>query len=61
MGHRLTLTEQMLKRHGVIGTINRNGINPKALDNLDAKQRDARDWVASSSRRIERLRAVNGM
>ena len=35
MGHRLSRTEQMLKRHGVIGTINRIGINPKASDNFE--------------------------
>jgi hypothetical protein len=35
MGHRLSRTEQMLKRHGVIGTINRIGINPKAFDNFE--------------------------
>jgi len=35
MGHRLSRTEQMLKRHGVIGTINRIGIYPNASDNFE--------------------------
>jgi hypothetical protein len=34
MGYRLSRTEQMLKRHGVIGTINRIGVNPKASENF---------------------------
>ena len=39
MGHRLSRTEQMLKQHGVIGTINRIGVNHKASDNFERLRR----------------------